>query len=329
MKKKEYFILAALIALLSAYLFMNRENTSNYALPDLPSLEVSEITGIDIETDKNRISLIKEDNNWYAGDEKYRVDTKKVDGIIEVVKDLELTALVSEKEDYARYELDDENKISVRVKAGTEQVRAFDIGKAAPTCRHTFVRLNHAKEVYHAKKSFRSDFDVSLDDLRNKAVFSFDADEIKSVSFERKGIKRKFFIDKDLEKETDTQDKGKDQSKEPKSSEAAEPSRAWTAEDGKAFDVADLKEMVSILKDMRCDRYAYSTSKTAYAAAVPMCRITVDDDTFSVYEKNEKDNYLAGSSQADDLFFLDRVNGNRLITKTDSLLGIPSDEKTD
>lgn len=329
MMKKEYFILAVLIALLSAYLFMNRENTGNYALPDLESLEVSEITGINIETDQTRISLIKEDNNWYAGDEKYRVDTKKVDGIIEVVKDLELTALVSEKKDYARYELDDENKISVKVNAGTEQVRAFDIGKAAPTYRHTFVRLNNAKEVYHAKKSFRSDFDVSLDDLRNKAVFSFDADEIKSVSFERKGIKRKFFIDEDQEKETDTQDKGKAQSKEPRSSDVADPSRAWTAEDGKAFEAADLKEMVSILKDMRCDRYAYLTSRAAYAAAIPMCRIIVDDDTFSVYEKNEKDHYLAGSSQADDLFFLDGFNGNQLITKTDSLLGIPPEEKTD
>ena len=327
--KKEYFILAALIALLSAYLFMNRENTGNYALPNLPSLEVSEITGIDIETDQTRISLIKEDNTWYAGDEKYRVDTKKVDEIIEVVKDLELTALVSEKEDYARYELDNENKISVRVKAGTEQVRAFDIGKAAPTYRHTFVRLNNAKEVYHAKKSFRSDFDVSLDDLRNKSVFSFDTDDIKIVSLERKGIKRTFFIDKDQEKETDTQDKGKDQSQDPQSSDAADPSRAWSAEDGKAFESADLKEMVSILKDMRCDRYAYSRSKAAYAAAIPLCRITVDDHTFSVYEKNEKDHYLAGSSQADDLFFLDRFNGNQLITKTDSLLGIPSEEKTE
>jgi hypothetical protein len=61
--------------------------------------------------------------------------------MLDTLGGLTLTALVSESKNYALYELDDAQKANVKAWQGDQLKRDVDVGKAAPSFRHTFVRL--------------------------------------------------------------------------------------------------------------------------------------------------------------------------------------------
>ncbi|MBF0259817.1 MAG: DUF4340 domain-containing protein [Desulfamplus sp.] len=118
-------------------------------------------------------------------DKNYPASKESVTQILDIVKDLKLSALVSESGNLNPYELDSKNRISVTVKSAVETLRKFEIGKTAPSFRHTFVRLDGNSNVYHAAKSFRRDFDKTVDDLRDKKVLSFDKSKISSIALKK------------------------------------------------------------------------------------------------------------------------------------------------
>ena len=44
----------------------------------------------------------------------------------------------------------------------------FTIGKQAPSFNHTFVMTGSDKNIYHAKGSFRADFNKTVDEFKEK-----------------------------------------------------------------------------------------------------------------------------------------------------------------
>ncbi|MFO7749650.1 MAG: DUF4340 domain-containing protein [Desulfobacteraceae bacterium] len=315
--KKEYFVLAAVIAALSVYLLLHKENRDNYVLPEMASLEVSDITEIDIEKQESRFSLEKKEGSWFVNQERFPADSEKIDTIIDVVKDLDVTALVSEKNDLARYHLDRENKIRVEVMAGDETVRKFDLGKPAPTYHHTFVRLEGDKKVYHARTDFRSDFDVTLDDLRDKTVFSFDRKSVQTVAVEKEGKREVFF----------QEERSQEAKASPETPAEEKEQKVWQAKSGVGFDKEALNALLSMVSDLSCSGYAGSgPGQEAPGRDEPICKITVDDATLRLYGKNQAERYLGISSQNRYPFLLDRIQADDLISKVDLLLGLTERE---
>ena len=70
--------------------------------------------------------------------------------MLNVFESLALTALVSESKDYNRYDLNAEKRITVKAWQQETLKRNFDIGKAAPSFRHTFVKIGDESRVFHA-----------------------------------------------------------------------------------------------------------------------------------------------------------------------------------
>jgi len=183
--KKEYLILALVIIGLSAYLALHREDGSHYELPLFPRVETGDITSLDLETKDGSLTLIKDNDSWKVGDKGFPADRTRVDAMLKVVEDFEVTALVSDIQDLSRYELDGDHSIRVIAKKGDEILRSFDIGKPAPTYNHTFVALPGEKGVFHARGSFQNDFDKTLDELRDNLVFTLDGDRASRLLVEK------------------------------------------------------------------------------------------------------------------------------------------------
>jgi hypothetical protein len=102
-----------------------------------------------------------------------------------VFETLTLTALVSESEDYIRYDLHAGKKITVKAWQEDSLMRNFDIGKAASSFRHTFVKLNDDSRVFHARDNFRGKFELSEDNLRDKSVLSFKITDIQEIQIDK------------------------------------------------------------------------------------------------------------------------------------------------
>ncbi len=300
--KKEYLILGIVIVALSCYLVFHSEEKTNYELPELSKVAVETITTLDIEKNKVNITLGKEGEQWTVSDNHYPVDGDTMKELLDVIEDFQVTALVSQSRDLKRYELDPENAVRVTAKNGSEAVRTFEVGKVAPTYKHTFVKLDGKNGVYHAPGNFRRYFDKDVDAFRSKKVFSLDRKSVTSLVVEKGEIKREFILEKE---------------------EGKEAPSSWKARDGEAVDPDFVAALVSGISDLECASYGGETAVKGFDNA--LFTLVADDGkkkTLSLYDKKGDEDYPGVSSGSSDPFFFASYKGNELVSQVDAVLGI-------
>ena len=340
--KKEYIILGLIIVLLSAYLVLRNQNGNNYALPFIPEVKVSDIHEIILEKEGKTIPITKKDEAWKVSDKNYPAETKSITKMLDIIKEMKVTALISEAgENLTRYELDDPNRIGVTVKSKSETMRQFEIGKAAPSYRHTFIRLANNPSVYHAAKSFRRDFDKSVADLRDKSVLQFDQEKITEITLEKEGITQTLALTKISEEEEENATETDDAAANADSStaETAESTvTVWQIQGDETNSALDetkknaIKEMLSTLSTLKCSSYSESDDKkSAFKDQAILATLTLKGDkayTLQLITKTVDDGDYPGlSSENGYPFFIGSYEGDNLLKKVDSVLGI--EEKKD
>ncbi|MBF0231508.1 MAG: DUF4340 domain-containing protein [Desulfamplus sp.] len=348
--KKEYIILGLIIVALSAYLVLHKKDRNNYILPLIPEINAADITEISIEKDGNSILLSKKDGTWFVTDKNYPASQESVTQILDIVKDLKLSALVSESGNLNPYELDSKNRISVTVKSAVETLRKFEIGKTAPSFRHTFVRLDGNSNVYHAAKSFRRDFDKTVDDLRDKKVLSFDKSKISSIALKKGETIKEIAIrdGKPVSVDAKVQDsaQGKEDSpaKEDKpvnsgsdnSSNEAKPvdstsDKSSEEKADKPVEKSDVIESIlAMLSDFKCHKFTDTDNKDQFKGMEEIASIVLQGEkeiSLVIYKKDAQDNYPALSSENVYPFLLDTYHGDDIISKLDNVLGLKKEDE--
>jgi len=253
--KKEYIILAVITAALLLYLSQRSTDRTLYQLPDVPEISNSDITKIEINKNSTSIAISKEGDRWTIGPKKYPADTLKVKNILDVMGKLTLTALVSESKSYNRYNLDDANKITVKAFEQDKLKLEFDIGKAASSFRHTFVKIAGDERVFHARGSFRGKFDKTVDDLRDKTVLAFKVSEIDDI-----------YITSDNKEISFSRTKSPVEVKETKEADTSNPKSqqtgiTWQNASGKKGDNSKINRLLTTLSDLSCEKYLSGQSK--------------------------------------------------------------------
>jgi hypothetical protein len=324
--KKEYIILIAIIIALGLYLILRSPDRTQYELPQLPSIDIAKITKIEIAKAHTSITLKKEGDKWEFEPQGYPADTDRVKRMLETIQELTVTALVSESKSYGRYDLEDDKKITVKAWVGDKPTREFDLGKAASSFRHTFVKLAGDDRIYHARGNFRGQFDLSVDNLRDKAVLSFDQAEIDEIHI-TKGTKEVTFARTQMPVEvTASQDEG-----ETEGAPAPDVEMIWQTADGKKGDKTKLNRFISTLASLRCEKYIDDKKKEDFTN--PTYTIKLKDTqeyALSIFAKTDEEakNYPAISSGNDYPFLLPEWQVNNLMKKPEELLKEPESEKS-
>jgi hypothetical protein len=240
--RKEYIILVLVIAALALYLALRREDRAHYTLPALPALAADDITRVQVTRDAHVLELTREGDRWVVGSSGYAADPKQVQEMLASIAGIVLTALVSESGNYALYELDDTHRISVKAWQGDQLRRHFDVGKVAPSFRHTFVKIHGSDRVYHAQDAFRHRFNTSADELRDKTVLAFNRKDIREVEL-LQGESRIL-----LKAASDPPEGAAGKS-------SAEPQIRWQAPDGRAADVNAVDALLNQLSHLTCEKF--------------------------------------------------------------------------
>ena len=327
--KKEYVILLAVIAGLSAYLLTRQTDRTHYELPQLAPISGKTITRIEISGPKGTVELAKADDNWSVGPKKYRVDKAKVSPIIDTISDLSLTALVSEAKDYPRYELDDKKKILVKAWSGSTVDREFDIGKPAPSFRHTFVRLAGDPNVFQASDNFRSKFEYSAEDLRDKVVLSFAASDVSEIELsegeESLSLSRREVPLKDSGEAGQSEDKNDENA----ATEPLKGKMSWLTANGRPVDTAVIDQLVATLSQLACDKYIPDKSKTEFSAPIYTIEVKgLQTHDLAIFDKqNDIDTfYPATSSQSAEPFYLTEASAKSLMAAFEDIVVKPAGE---
>ena len=258
--KKEYIILAAIILGVVAYLLWRPTDRTTYELPRLPAIAKDKINKIEITTGDKTIHLARKDNAWQVGPQAFPADKEKIDRLLDTVSTLTLTALVSETQSSQRYDLSPEKRVHVKAWAGDDLFREFDVGKAADTFRHTFVKIADDDRIFHAQNNFRERFDTTIADLRDKQVMAFKTDDIESFKIVRGKKTTTFKKIKNEPQNSETGDSktGDSETKDATGEKATEPEKSapqWVADDGQTADVTKIGAYLTALADLECKQF--------------------------------------------------------------------------
>jgi Domain of unknown function (DUF4340) len=244
--KKEFLILAVVIVAAVAYLGLKKTDRTHFDLPDLPKVSGKTLTRLEITNKGKAFILEKKDGQWRIAPQGWPADEAKVKGVVDIIAGLKVTALVSETRSYARYELDEASRISVKAWRGEKLARAFDIGKSAATHQHTHVHLADDANVYHARENFRNRFDRSASDFRDLSVMDFAADDIQTAQLEAGGKKA------DLARQA-VKGETADSKDEPAKTE-------WRLADGQPADPAGITGLVGSISRLNCEAFIIGQS---------------------------------------------------------------------
>jgi hypothetical protein len=308
--KKEYFILVVIMVALVLYLVLHRSNRTHYKLPDIPEISEKQISKLEIGKAGNALVLNKKDNTWHIEPQGYPADSSKIKKMLDVIAGLKLSALVSESKNYVRYDLTQDKRISVKAWQGKTLSREFDIGKAATTYQHTFVKLAADPNVYHAIGNFRRNFDQTVDELRDKTVLSFTEKDIREITL----TKDKMTMI--LSQKQVSEQKGKT-SKEP------ETQVVWQNADGKKVDKQRVKTLLNFFNGMKCETYINGVKKDDLKNPTYFVALKGDKKySLSVFAKKDKDakTYPAISSENEYPFFLSDSQVDSIKSKIETIL---------
>jgi hypothetical protein len=285
--KTEYLILLFIIIVLSIYLVQRDSDRSLYKLPGINEIDEKKFTKIEITGSQKAMVLNRSDDIWLIGPEKYTADADKMDGILGVIGKLKLTALVAESKGYDRYHLDKDNKITVKAFVGDQVKREFDLGKAASSYRHTFVKMSGNDRVYHGRGSFRSKFDTTVEKLRDKTVLKFDKEKISEIQIS-KGKESLTIIRKDIPLKDKAPNKDSDKDKDKEAVDKVET--VWETADGKACDKIKINDLLSASYKLLCEKFIYNKKKSDYKEPVFSIIFKGDKEyQLDIFDNAEKD----------------------------------------
>jgi len=273
--KKEYILLAVLIASSITYLFFKHTDRIHYTLPVLKVVKADEISRIEVARAGATTILTKKDNSWYISEGTWRADQTKVSEMLDKLSGLTITDLVSETKSYDRYQLDDKNRVVLKAFSGNKISREFSIGKTAPTNSHTYIRLPGDNRVYLAGGDLARLFLTPLAELRDMQVLGFASEEITSIDILKKGRSTV------LTKEALPADKS-----EKVPAKSAVKLFTWKNEKGEAVDKAIIDPFLSGLSRVYCEKYLDDGMKASLVNPDITLKLKgAKEYTLSIFEK--------------------------------------------
>lgn len=297
MIKKRWEIIALAIVSVALILYVVFRNTDRiqYETPTLETLDKEAVTGIQYIQDEKEIFVKKTEGTWNVLPNGYPADEAKINKMIDAVADLELVDLISEKEVYPKYELDEEGRMVVNVFNDDEVIRTFYVGKTSSTRRYTYVLLPDDPNVYSVGGNLQSTFVSDEEQLHDKQIFSFDAANIYQIRYNNE---ESFTLTKELSDasvSTDSQQKQES------------PTLRWVDSEGTEWEQQKVEDMLRPLSSLRCTKYKDRPEDAERLAELRLSEEGGAEYTLTVFEKDD-DGYPAVSNRSDFQFYLSTYN---------------------
>jgi hypothetical protein len=323
--RKEYLILIAVAAVLAVYLVFQRPERILYEMPEPAPVKEQNIERIVIEAPEETVELKKSDGRWRISPQGYPAAEAPVDRMLEILSSLELTAMVQESQSYHRYQLDEKHRITVEAFSKDGLLRSLAVGKAAPSSRHTFVKLPDDPRVYHAETNFRSRFEQTASGLRDKTVIeAFEKGAVSSIAISRKGETIELTRNPaDDQEAADLSGKSEDIAGGGSADQEQADTPLWRNSEGDPVDNEKVARLLGDLSGLKCQNYLPERKRGDFAE--PVYTVTVNADaahTLSIFEKEEGNDsagpYPAVSSGAPDPFVLPSHQAQEIMDALDS-----------
>lgn len=188
MTKRKLFLLTSCAIFFAIYLVQIIFSLqSSVKIKKLNSKDASSIDKIEINANGNNFFIVRENEKWFLGNEKYLADENKIATLLDTISKVTLLDTISNRlgeSEKAQYEIT--NSFKVVAKSNEKIVRTIFVGKNASTISQNYISLDDEKKVYLASGDLRSQFEKTIGDLRSMKIFSLKANDIVSLSTKTK-----------------------------------------------------------------------------------------------------------------------------------------------
>jgi hypothetical protein len=314
--KKEYIIIAAAIVALALYLVLRNDDRTHYEIPVIDTPDAEQITRLDIRGPAGTVVLKRFDDAWKSEPQGYPLDKSKVDGMLDALSGLDVVSLVSEAESYVQYDLDKDKRVFVEATGGADPLLKIDIGKAASTHRHTYVKLLGDKKVYQVSGNIRRTFDVALSSMRDKKVMTLDRPAIMGITVESGG--EKLSLTK-ISRPVEPVEEGE-----------APPQAvtAWITADSTDADGTVVDGILGRVVNLQCDGFPEEDQQLDLGdPAFTLVIHSLQPDTLRIYGQSGEKMFLATSSQYDFPFMLSEWKAGQIKKAPSEVMGHADEKK--
>ncbi len=317
--KKEYLLLVVAIVVLAGLLAYQKKGKTNYQLPQLKPIDAS-VNRLVVKEADRETELRQVDGRWVVGPKAYRADNSRAARMVDEIRNLQLVALISEKENYQLYELNRKKRFTVKLYHDQNLLREVMVGKNSSSLRQTYVMLKDDPKVYQALGNLRSNLFSKIDDLRDKEILKITSKVQKSLDkilIERvsEGKKESLEIVK-----VKVAEKGGDKSR---AQEKPTPVSKWQLKSGAPVVETSVSALLESLSGLKCTKYLEDVNPDEFQH--PAYRVTVsgaDSEFFLSFLEPEKDEYRAFSSQAEQPFLLPAWQAKKIVKDFSAYTGV-------
>ena len=305
MKIRSLIVAALAFVVLGGLLYWSEhrkeDNTSKVSAdvpPSILKLDQSAITKLEVKKKGAPPVLLTkaESGNWQITEPKpLAADQSAVSGMLSTLSLLNSERLVEENAaDLKRYGLD-QPSVEVEISEKTNQSKKLLIGDDTPTGGAVYAMLAGRPHVYTIATFNKNSVDKGLNELRDKRLFTIDADKVSRIELRHGGQDIEFGRDKD-----------EWQILKPK------PMRA---------DSSQVSELVQKLADARMEipsaDIGDKLATSSFASGIPLATAKVTDasGTKQIEVRKNKDDYYAKSSMVDGVYKIGADLGHSLDKK--------------
>ena len=306
-RKKEYILLIVLIIGLGVFIWKDKTDQMHYQLPTLQELSPAEVTKVQLGQDEKSATLLQtDDQTWVLEQDNFPANTAQVEKILQAVADLSLSAMVSESEQYARYDLTEPKVIEVKAWSEGELKRHFFVGKAASTYQNSYIRMDGDPAVYMAQSNLRLPLNQDASSLRDKTVLTFSPKDITRITLTtpKESVHLSMQeMDKDFAAQNGTRPK---------------PEPVWQKATGQEMDTAQVNALLDHLSGLKCARYLLDTSgKDLGPASMHILLQGEKAHDLKIYSQalSSEEGTAATSSKRSYPFVLSAYNGKQILKK--------------
>jgi len=222
---REIIILTAIGAVLLLYIIFRTAGNINYELPVLPQFEAESIDRITAEGSESNLDFLRQEEGWIISPEGWAADGSALKAISSAAADLKPADLISKAGSLSRYELDEEQRLTLKAYSEGQLMREVFIGKVSSSGIYSYVMFPGDDNVYSVRGDLRSRFGGDKQSMREKQILSVPRDGLQKMSLSSGGSLTSLFND---------------------------GSGVWRSEDGFEPDNEKIKSVIPTLSPLRC-----------------------------------------------------------------------------
>ncbi|OQX29572.1 MAG: hypothetical protein B0D92_02930 [Spirochaeta sp. LUC14_002_19_P3] len=257
---REFIVLGAIALSCILYISFRERGDINYTLPAIPKLSIDDFTALEVHTPNGEIVKMEKGGGQWTLSGGYPADATLTERILETLSAPKPIDLVSQAGSYARYELDEEGRYSIKGLKDGNLLRELHLGKVSDSNKYNYVIFPGYKGVYTIRGTLSSTLAQEPESFRSKKVMEINTSTITEISYSTDEL-------------TTTLNKDEESN--------------WQDQNGEAWDSAKINELVGRFTAINASGFPES----APSRSQELARISLKGETsptITLYEKTDQ-----------------------------------------